>query len=162
MRQSNQHGKKKQPVDQQFVDQIIHEEKIWSRFSLVVAILGVSILLLGVGSSFLGLTSIGIVGVAGGTVTSAVSVLVHRPANDNLQRKKEIFDILQKHARFNFGLSLVEELPVEVKERVLEKYIAELSYQPSKDRVVPELPMQRQSGKNTSQLPPNPENDTNT
>lgn len=118
-------------------------------------------LLLGVCSSLLGLTSIGIVGVAGGSITSAV-MLVLRAAGDNLQRKKVIFDMLTVQSRTNAGLRLAKKLPDEAQERVYEKYIEGTSYRLSNDRDVLRLPEGRQSDKNISQSPPKPENDTNT
>lgn len=137
-------------AQKQIVDQAIHDDKIWSRFNLVIGILGVSILLLGVGSSFLGLTSIGIVGVAGGSITSAFSILVLGPSRNKNQRVEKIYDNLIEQDKFYKAIILAGTLQGEARERAIEKII-ELSYRPSKDREVPELSVEPRSNEKTPQ-----------
>jgi hypothetical protein len=154
--QSSQQGQK-QEVDSQsgfenkqteseirrIADIFVRDDKNSSRINLVVGILGVSILLLGVGGSFLGLTTIGFVGVAGGTITSAFSILVLGPSRNKNKRTERYYDDLIERGKFDRAIELAESLPGEARERTIEKII-EWYVQP-KDREVPGLPEGRQT-----------------
>lgn len=143
-------------------DKALQEDNIWSRFILTVAILGVLILLLGVVSSVLGLTSIGFVELAGGTITSGISILVHRPRRDIMQRADKIYDQLVILEKTRFAIMLAGTLSNEARERNTETIIKALMDMQSKDREVPELPVGRQSDEKTSQLPTNVATNTHT
>ncbi len=166
MMQSSQQGQKKEVDSQTAIDiqQIHHEQKriadsairddkIWSRFILTVAILGVSILLLGVVSSVLGLSTIGNVEVAGGTITSVISILVHRPRRDIMQRADKIYEMQVRAEKTHIAIMLAGTLHGKAYERTTEIIIKQLIDGQSTVREVPELPAGRQSDEKTPPLP---------
>ncbi len=151
-----------QNEQKRIVDQAIRDDRIWSRFTLVVAVLGVSILLLGVGGSFLGLTSIAIVEVAGGSITSAVSILVYRTRRDNVQRIDKIYEKQVQAENIRLAFLLLRTLHGKAYERMAKALIEKLIGVQPEDGEIPKLPEGSQSNKKTPQLPTNQVNDTNT
>jgi hypothetical protein len=143
-------------------DEANREYKIWSRFNLVVASLGISILLFGVVSSVLGLTSIGYVGVASGAITSAVSVLVYRPKRDIMQRIDNMNEKFFQIQKIGYAMGILSTLHDEAYERGALTFIEKLIDVQPQDKEVSELPMERKSVEKTPQLPTNELTDTNT
>jgi hypothetical protein len=174
MQSSHQGQKQKEDSQTAFYIQQIHTEqkrianrallddKMWSHFILVVAILGVSFLLLGVVSSVLGLTSIGYTEVAAGTITSGISILVHRPRRDIMQRADKIYDKQAIEENLHIAIMLAESLHEEARERATETIIKALADVQSKVREAPELPVGRQSDEKIPQLPTNEATNTHT
>ncbi len=151
------HYEQKRVADRANLDDII-----WSRFILIVASLGILILLLGVISSILGHTSISYLEVAGGTVTSAISVLVHRPRKDIMQRVDNIYEKQVQAQNIRVALMVLSTLPGEAYERNAQTIIEKLIDGRPQDKDILELPMERQSVEKTPQLPTKVIPDTNT
>lgn len=97
-----------------------------------------------------------------GTITSAISILVHRPRRDNVQRVDKIYEKLVIQENIRTAMMVLGTLQGEAYERSANTIIEKLFDVQSKDREVPELPVGRQTGEMVPQLPTNVETDTNT